>query len=70
MSNDLTNKMEVGTVSSSQGGDADEAELARMGYKQELKRDFGPLELFGLAFSLIGEWSQDTTSTKLSYTAS
>ena len=37
MSNDLTHKMEVGTLSSSQAGDADEAELARMGYKQELK---------------------------------
>ena len=35
---DLAHKMEVGTVSTNGGnGDADEAELARMGYKQELK---------------------------------
>ncbi|KAI0028695.1 amino acid/polyamine transporter I [Vararia minispora EC-137] len=33
---------------------SDEAVLASLGYKQELKRDFGALELFGLAFSLIG----------------
>lgn len=32
----------------------DEALLASLGYKQELKRHFSGLELFGLAFSLIG----------------
>jgi hypothetical protein len=32
----------------------DEALLASLGYKQELKRDFHGWELFGLAFSLIG----------------
>ncbi|KAK0211069.1 APC amino acid permease [Desarmillaria ectypa] len=32
----------------------DERLLARLGYKQELKRHFKPLEIFGFAFSLIG----------------
>ncbi|THH10914.1 hypothetical protein EW145_g982 [Phellinidium pouzarii] len=31
----------------------DEAELARMGYKQELKRDLGLLQNFGVSFSII-----------------
>ncbi|KAH9927011.1 amino acid/polyamine transporter I [Fomitopsis serialis] len=34
-------------------GDRDEAELARMGYKQELRRDFGLLQNFGVSFSII-----------------
>ncbi|KAF9219347.1 amino acid transporter [Gyrodon lividus] len=33
---------------------ADEALLARLGYKQEFKRAFTPLEVFGIAFSIIG----------------
>ncbi|KAI0073328.1 APC amino acid permease [Panus rudis PR-1116 ss-1] len=37
----------------SDAGDADEAELARMGYKQELKRDLGLLQNFGVSFSII-----------------
>lgn len=32
----------------------DEQLLAGLGYKQEFKRDFRPLEVFGIAFSLIG----------------
>ncbi|KAI0044576.1 APC amino acid permease [Auriscalpium vulgare] len=32
---------------------ADEAELARMGYKQELKRDLSMLQNFGVSFSII-----------------
>ncbi|KAJ7223478.1 amino acid/polyamine transporter I [Mycena pura] len=32
----------------------DEALLARMGYKQEFKRDFSRIELFGLSFTVIG----------------
>lgn len=31
----------------------DEAELARMGYKQELKRELGVLQNFGVSFSII-----------------
>ncbi|KAK0441200.1 amino acid/polyamine transporter I [Desarmillaria tabescens] len=34
--------------------DSDKGLLARLGYKQELKRHFTPLEIFGFAFSLIG----------------
>jgi amino acid transporter len=33
---------------------ADEALLASLGYKQEFKREFKPLEVFGVAFSIIG----------------
>ena len=36
MSGDFSSKMEAGTTTSS-SVDTDEAELARMGYKQELK---------------------------------
>lgn len=32
----------------------DELLLAQLGYKQEFKRDFGILELFGVAFSIQG----------------
>ncbi|KAG1851835.1 amino acid permease-domain-containing protein [Suillus subalutaceus] len=35
-------------------GKADEALLAELGYKQEFKRAFTPLEVFGIAFSIIG----------------
>ncbi|KAF8584527.1 hypothetical protein K439DRAFT_1633455 [Ramaria rubella] len=34
-------------------GDADEADLARMGYKQELKRDLSMIQNFGMSFSII-----------------
>ena len=33
---------------------ADEALLASLGYKQEFKREFKPIEVFGVAFSIIG----------------
>ena len=33
---------------------ADEALLASLGYKQEFRREFAPLEVFGVAFSIIG----------------
>lgn len=32
----------------------DEDLLARLGYKQEFKRDFSRLELFGLSFTIVG----------------
>ncbi|KAJ6455335.1 amino acid permease-domain-containing protein [Mycena vitilis] len=32
----------------------DEALLARLGYKQEFKRDFSRIELFGLSFTIVG----------------
>ena len=33
---------------------ADEALLATLGYKQEFRREFAALEVFGIAFSIIG----------------
>lgn len=33
---------------------ADEALLASLGYKQAFRREFTPLEVFGIAFSIIG----------------
>ncbi|PBK78520.1 APC amino acid permease [Armillaria solidipes] len=42
------------TLSLSTGVDNDEGLLASLGYKQELKRQFKPLEIFGVAFSIIG----------------
>ena len=32
----------------------DAAVLAKMGYKQELKRNFTMIEVFGIAFSIMG----------------
>lgn len=32
----------------------DDAFLATLGYKQEFKREFSKLELFGVSFSIIG----------------
>lgn len=32
----------------------DEALLAKLGYKQELRREFSPFEVFGIGFSIIG----------------
>jgi uncharacterized membrane protein YesL len=32
----------------------DEDLLAQLGYKQEFKRDFSRLELFGLSFTIVG----------------
>lgn len=34
--------------------EADAELLAKMGYKQELKRNFSTLEVFGIAFSIMG----------------
>ncbi|KAI0795906.1 APC amino acid permease [Abortiporus biennis] len=45
--------IEKHTIASTVGGDADEAELARMGYKQELKRDLSLMQNFGVSFSII-----------------
>jgi len=35
-------------------GEEDAAVLAKMGYKQELRRNFSMLEIFGIAFSIMG----------------
>ena len=42
------------TLAVSQTQAKDEAILASLGYKQELKRDFRILDVFGFAFSLLG----------------
>lgn len=34
--------------------DKDERELARLGYKQEFRREFSPLQAFGMVFSMFG----------------
>ena len=34
--------------------DEDAAVLAKMGYKQELRRNFTMIEVFGIAFSIMG----------------
>ncbi|KAF9007210.1 amino acid/polyamine transporter I [Cyathus striatus] len=36
------------------GGDKDAELLARLGYKQEFRRNFSPIEVFGIVFSIIG----------------
>ena len=36
------------------GRDTDNAALAALGYRQEFKRSFNALEVFGLGFSIIG----------------
>ncbi len=35
-------------------GDDDAAMLAKLGYKQELRRNFTMIEVFGIAFSIMG----------------
>ncbi|KAA1473239.1 APC amino acid permease [Dentipellis sp. KUC8613] len=47
---DATSIVEAGLDGAMHG---DEAELARMGYKQELKRDLSLLQNFGVSFSII-----------------
>ncbi|TDL24692.1 APC amino acid permease [Rickenella mellea] len=42
------------TEESARSQHTDEAFLASLGYRQEFRREFGMLEVFGLAFSLIG----------------
>ncbi|KAK7682057.1 hypothetical protein QCA50_015021 [Cerrena zonata] len=51
-SSDVEGRVMTGTTVSAVG-DADEVELARMGYKQELKRDLSLLQNFGVSFSII-----------------
>lgn len=50
-------RRDAGLKDSSPGpilSNGDEVELARLGYKQELRRAYKPLEVFGLSFSVIG----------------
>ena len=49
----------------------DDSNLARLGYKQEFKRAFTPLEVFGIAFNIIGLFpSIAYVSLTLAYTRS
>lgn len=41
-------------ASHSLASDDDETTLAKLGYKQELKRNFTMIEVFGIAFSIMG----------------
>ena len=41
-------------VDTSLAGEEDAAVLAKMGYKQELRRNFSMLEVFGIAFAIMG----------------
>lgn len=49
----MSNSLEKGEIALTASMDEDELELARMGYKQELKRDFHLLQNFGVSFSII-----------------
>ena len=43
-----------------------QAQLAKLGYKQELRRNFTMLEVFGIAFSIMG--LLPSIASTLSYT--
>ncbi|WPH03423.1 amino acid permease [Acrodontium crateriforme] len=43
----------------------DDAHLAAMGVKQELKRNFSPLSMLGLAFAILNSWTALSTSLSL-----
>ncbi|KAF8621432.1 hypothetical protein AX15_007792 [Amanita polypyramis BW_CC] len=53
MTENVSSELEHGSSVSQGKLEGDEAELARMGYKQELKRDLGLLQNFGVSFSII-----------------
>ncbi|KAF2216292.1 hypothetical protein CERZMDRAFT_64731 [Cercospora zeae-maydis SCOH1-5] len=44
---------------------ADDAHLAALGVKQELKRNFSPLSMLGLAFAILNSWTALSTSMSL-----
>ncbi|KAG2135253.1 amino acid/polyamine transporter I [Suillus clintonianus] len=46
--------MAFASSDSHSGHTRDETILARLGYKQEFQREFTPLEVFGVAFSIVG----------------
>lgn len=54
MSTDCDKIDTAATTSLNSDGDKDKDVLARLGYKQEFKRDFTRIELFGLSFSIVG----------------
>lgn len=44
---------------------ADDAHLAALGVKQELKRNFSPLSMLGLAFAILNSWTALSASLSL-----
>lgn len=52
----LVTEVPEGERHSTDGGSlaSDNAALAALGYKQEFKRAFKPIEVFGIGFSIIG----------------
>jgi hypothetical protein len=45
--------------------DADAAQLAQLGLTQELKRNFSPLSMLGLAFAILNSWTALAASLSL-----
>jgi choline transport protein len=43
----------------------DDQQLAAMGKKQELKRNFSPLSMLGLAFAILNSWTALSASLGL-----
>jgi len=44
---------------------ADDQQLAALGKKQELKRNFSPLSMLGLAFAILNSWTALSASMGL-----
>ena len=44
---------------------ADDDHLAALGVKQELRRNFSPLSMLGLAFAILNSWTALSTSLSL-----
>jgi choline transport protein len=45
--------------------DADELQLETLGHKGELKRNFSPLAMLGLAFAILNSWTALSASLSL-----
>ncbi len=45
--------------------DADAAQLAALGHKSELNRNFSPLAMLGLAFAILNSWTALAASLSL-----
>src|SRR3954454_23026162 len=45
--------------------DADAAQLAALGHKSELNRNFSPLAMLGLAFAILNSWTALSASLSL-----
>lgn len=43
----------------------DEAQLEALGHKRELKRNFSPLAMLGLAFAILNSWTALSASLSL-----